>query len=91
MHREGLASTGIGRGVSLPHSKSDQVSEVLGIVGRSAVPVNWPGAVDDVPVQLVCLMITPASDPRATLQALEAAVRQIRSNPPPAGPAPAPR
>jgi mannitol/fructose-specific phosphotransferase system IIA component (Ntr-type) len=78
VHRESLGSTGVGRGVALPHSKSNEVGEVLGVVGRSAVPVPWPGAMDEEPVRVVCLLITPASEPDASFRALEAAARQLR-------------
>jgi nitrogen PTS system EIIA component len=78
LHRESLGSTGIGRGFALPHSKSDLVREVLGIVGRSVEPVTWPGAVDEEPVRVVCLLVTPALEPHASMRALEAVVRQIK-------------
>ncbi len=79
LHRESLGSTGVGRGVAMPHSKSDVVGDVLGIVGRSAAPVTWPGAVDQEPVRVVCLLVTPAAAPGAALRALEAAARQLRN------------
>jgi PTS system nitrogen regulatory IIA component len=79
LYRESLGSTGIGRGVALPHYKCDNIDEVLGIVGRSAVPVPWPGAVDEEPVRVVCMIVTPSSQPGASMQALESAVRQLRN------------
>jgi PTS system fructose-specific IIA component/PTS system nitrogen regulatory IIA component len=78
--REAMGTTAIGRGVAMPHSKSDTVSDVRGVVGRAAVAVKWPGAMDEEPVKVVCLMITPLANPRATLQALEAAVRAFRGD-----------
>lgn len=78
LKRETLGTTAIGRGVAMPHSKSDTVAEVQGVVGKAAVPVKWPGAMDEEPVMVVCLMITPVANPRATLLALEAAVRAFR-------------
>ena len=78
LQRESQGSTGVGRGFALPHSKSDVVGEVLGVVGRSAVPVTWPGAVDAEPVRVVCLLVTPASEPRASMRALEAVARHLR-------------
>jgi PTS system fructose-specific IIA component/PTS system nitrogen regulatory IIA component len=80
LRRESQGSTGIGRGVAVPHSKSDAVDRVLGIVGRSGMPVVWPGALDAVPVRIVCLLVTPASDPRECLRALETVVRRLQGD-----------
>jgi mannitol/fructose-specific phosphotransferase system IIA component (Ntr-type) len=78
LRRESQGSTGIGRGIALPHSKSDVVGQVLGVVGRAAEPVAWPGAVDSAPVHIVCLLVTPASEPGECLRALETVVRKLR-------------
>jgi mannitol/fructose-specific phosphotransferase system IIA component (Ntr-type) len=78
LHRESLGSTAIGRGTALPHSKCDDVEKVQGIVGRSAIPINWPGSLDAAPVLYIYLVVTPASDPAASLRALEAVSRKIR-------------
>jgi mannitol/fructose-specific phosphotransferase system IIA component (Ntr-type) len=78
LRRESLGSTAIGNGYAFPHSKSDAVSQVLGIVGFSASPIAWPGAVDDLQVYVVCLFITPDLAPGTHLRALEAFVRDIR-------------
>lgn len=78
LHRESLGSTGIGTGFALPHSKSDMVGEVLGIVGRSATPVHWPDAIDAQPVRVVCLLVTPAAEPGTSLRVLEAVARRMR-------------
>jgi nitrogen PTS system EIIA component len=77
LHRESLGSTGIGRGFALPHNKSDVVGEVLGIIGRSAVPITWPDSFDGVPVRVVCLLVTPACEPGASMRALLSMVQQI--------------
>ena len=78
LHRESFGATAIGRGVAIPHSKSDVVEDVIGIVGCSAQGVIWPGAIDDDPVCVVCLLITPASKPGDCLRALELISRQLR-------------
>jgi mannitol/fructose-specific phosphotransferase system IIA component (Ntr-type) len=78
LHRESLGSTAIGRGVALPHSKSDVVDQVLEVIGRSDAPIVWPNALDSVPVHLVCLLVTPASNPGASLRALESVSRRLR-------------
>ncbi len=77
LHRESLGSTSLGRGIALPHAKSDVVAEVLGAAGRLAQPLTWPGALDDVPVRLVILLVTPASDPGTCARALGEVLRRL--------------
>ena len=77
LHREWLGSTGVGGGFALPHSKSDVVSDVVGIVGRSTVAMTWPGAVDAQPVRVVCLLVTPESGRHASMRALQAVAREV--------------
>jgi nitrogen PTS system EIIA component len=81
MRRESQGSTGIGRCVALPHSKTDAINEVVGIYGRSDNPIDWPGAVDGLPVHVVCLLLTPSSEPTISFRALEAVTRQLRKDP----------
>ncbi len=78
LRRESLGSTAVGRGMALPHTKSDSVSEVLGIVGRSAQPITWPDTLDAAPVRVVCLLVAPTAEPHASLKALEAILRQVK-------------
>jgi 2-O-A-mannosyl-D-glycerate-specific PTS system IIC component len=78
LHRESQGSTAIGRGFALPHSKSDVVGEVLGIVGQSAVPVDWPKDAGVDHVRVVCVLVTPASEPQAGLRALESLSPQMK-------------
>jgi mannitol/fructose-specific phosphotransferase system IIA component (Ntr-type) len=78
LRREALSSSAIGRGVALPHAKSEAVNKVVGIIGRPAQPVAWPGASDDVPIHTVSLVIIPASPAGEWLRALEGVVRQLR-------------
>jgi mannitol/fructose-specific phosphotransferase system IIA component (Ntr-type) len=70
--RERQSPTAIGAGAALPHSKSE-VPGVVGIVGRSPVPLPWSGA-DGVPVREACLLLTPVDQPRASMRALQHAV-----------------
>jgi mannitol/fructose-specific phosphotransferase system IIA component (Ntr-type) len=80
LHREALGSTGIGHGVAIPHYKSDAVDRVVGLVGRSLSGVHWPGGFDAQPVHVVCLLVTPVSDPARSLGALKTLVAQLRDN-----------
>lgn len=78
LRREILGSTGVGRGVALPHSKSDVIGDVVGVIARLANPIIWPGALDGQPVGIICLWATPASDPEAAIRVLQTIARQIR-------------
>jgi nitrogen PTS system EIIA component len=77
-HRESLGSTAIGRGVAIPHTKSDVVSDATRIIGRSTVPIAWQGSIDGEPVHLVYLLLTPTSKPGEHLRALEEISRRLR-------------
>lgn len=56
--REQSMSTGIGFGVGIPHAVSDLISEVVGVLGRSAGGMQFE-AVDNQPVKLVILFLVP--------------------------------
>jgi PTS system nitrogen regulatory IIA component len=87
--REQLGSTGLGRGFALPHARLAQLPRIFAMVVRLARPIDY-AAVDDKPVDLVVLLLTPesaASQHLATLAALsrpfrdEAFVQQVRKAP----------
>ena len=52
MKREELGSTGIGRGVAVPHTKHSSVESLIGTVGVSAEGVEFD-SLDGEPVQLL--------------------------------------
>ena len=70
MEREALGSTGIGRGIAVPHAKHAAVKRVIGVLGRSKKGVNF-AAIDGEPVYLVFLLISPPNQPGPHLKALE--------------------
>lgn len=75
--REELGSTGIGRGVAVPHAKHPSVSKLVGTVGVSEDGVDFD-ALDGEPVQLFFLLISPPERPGDHLRALESISRQLR-------------
>ena len=87
--REQLGSTGLGRGFALPHARLQQLPRIYALLARLGRPIDYE-AVDDKPVDLVVLLLTPesaASQHLATLAALsrpfrdEAFVQQVRKAP----------
>jgi len=77
MKREELGSTGIGRGVAVPHTKHPSVASLVGTVGVSEVGVDFD-SLDGERVQLFFLLISPPERPGDHLRALENISRQLR-------------
>lgn len=62
VEREELGSTGIGRGIALPHSRSLLVNKLEIALGRSDKGVNFD-ALDKKPAHLFFLILAPPQDP----------------------------
>ena len=77
MKREELGSTGIGRGVAVPHTKHGSVDKLVGTVGVSVDGVDF-NSLDGEKVQLFFLLISPPERPGDHLRALENISRQLR-------------
>jgi PTS system fructose-specific IIA component/PTS system nitrogen regulatory IIA component len=77
MKREELGSTGIGRGVAVPHTKHPSVDRLVGTVGVSPLGVDFD-SLDGEKVQLFFLLISPPDRPGDHLRALENISRQLR-------------
>ena len=79
MKREELGSTGIGRGVAVPHTKHPSVDRLIGTVGVSAEGIDF-NSLDGEKVQLFFLLISPPDRPGDHLRALENISRQLRDD-----------
>ncbi|MEE2642717.1 MAG: PTS sugar transporter subunit IIA [Planctomycetota bacterium] len=77
LKREELGSTGIGRGIAVPHTKHQSVEELIGTVGISVDGVDFQ-SLDGEKVQLFFLLISPPDRPGDHLRALENISRQLR-------------
>ncbi|MCS7245083.1 MAG: PTS sugar transporter subunit IIA [candidate division WOR-3 bacterium] len=60
--REVIGSTGIGRGIAIPHTRSTIVNEVYLIIGVSRDGVDFQ-SIDNQPVHLFFLLVAPPNDP----------------------------
>lgn len=56
--REKKMSTGVGKGLGLPHAKTAAATETVAAFATTEEPVDF-GAVDDVPVRLLLLLVGP--------------------------------
>jgi fructose-specific phosphotransferase system IIA component len=77
LKREELGSTGIGRGVAVPHTKHPNVSELVGTVAVSEEGVDFD-SLDGEKVHLLFLLVSPPDRPGDHLRALENISRQLR-------------
>src|SRR2546423_1831917 len=79
LKREELGSTGIGRGVAVPHTKHPSVDRLVGTVAVSHEGVDF-NSLDGERVQLFFLLISPPDRPGEHLRALENISRQLRDD-----------
>ena len=79
MKREQLGSTGIGRGVAIPHTKHPSVDRLVGTIAVSRTGVNFD-AVDGEPVYVLVLLVSPQDRPGDHLRALENVARSMRDD-----------
>ena len=68
--RENEASTGMGKGVAIPHVKYKSVKNVIGAVGLSSAGIDFL-ALDKQPVHSIILLISPEDDPDKHLITME--------------------
>ena len=75
--REELGSTGIGRGVAVPHTKHPSVDRLIGTAAVSSSGVDF-ASLDGEKVHLLFLLVSPPDRPGEHLRALESITRQLR-------------
>jgi len=67
--REAQRTTGIGRGLAIPHSKCEVVDRLVIALGRPVPPIDFE-AIDGRPVELIALVASPMRATSAHIQAL---------------------
>jgi PTS system nitrogen regulatory IIA component len=77
VERERLGSTGFGGGVAIPHGKIEGLNRVVGLFARLGNPIDF-AAIDDLPVDLVFLLLSPVDAGVEHLKALARVSRRMR-------------
>jgi PTS system nitrogen regulatory IIA component len=77
--REMLGSTGIGRGVAIPHTKHASVDRLIGTIAVSRSGVAFD-SLDGEPVFVFVLLVSPQDRPGDHLRALENVSRSLRDD-----------
>ncbi len=75
--RENEASTGMGKGVAMPHVKHEAVKDVVAAIGQSSAGIDFL-ALDKEPVYSVILIISPVDNPDKHLQVMEAVFKHLQ-------------
>lgn len=78
LKREELGSTGMGRGVAVPHARLPMVKGPYGIMTRLKQPIDF-AAIDGEPVDLIFLLLLPATAEKDPLGALALVARKLRT------------
>jgi PTS system nitrogen regulatory IIA component len=76
--REKLGSTGTGGGIAIPHARLAKVKRPIGVFARTKKAIGFE-AIDDKPVDLVFLLLLPASNEGRYLSALASVARKLRN------------
>lgn len=79
LKRELLGSTGIGRGVAIPHTKHAAADRLIGTVALSRPGVAFD-SLDGEPVHVFVLLVSPQDRPGDHLRALENVSRSLRDD-----------
>jgi len=77
LDRERLGSTGFGGGVAIPHGKIEGLDRVVGIFAKLATPIDF-AAIDEMPVDVVFLLLSPPDAGVEHLKALARVSRKLR-------------
>ena len=78
LKREDLGSTGIGKGVAVPHARMPELQRPCGLLAKLKPAIEFD-AIDGQPVDIVFVLLLPAAAENAALGALALVARSLRS------------
>jgi PTS system fructose-specific IIA component/PTS system nitrogen regulatory IIA component len=79
LKREELGSTGIGNGVAVPHTKHGSVDKLIATIALAKEGVDF-ASLDNEPVFILFLLVSPPDRPGEHLRALESISRHLRNS-----------
>jgi PTS system nitrogen regulatory IIA component len=79
IERERLGTTGVGQGIAIPHGKLESLKGVQGFFAKLETGIDYD-AMDDVPVDLIFLLLAPAEGGADHLKALARVSRTLRNS-----------
>jgi PTS system nitrogen regulatory IIA component len=79
LKREELGSTGTGGGVAIPHARVQEIIKPFGVLAKLRQPIDFD-AIDGQPVDLVFVLLLPATIESNQLGALASVARKLRAS-----------
>ena len=79
LQRERLGSTGVGKGIAIPHGKLTNFGDIVGIFARLDHKIDFE-SVDGEPVDLIFLLLAPEGAGADHLKALARVARVLRND-----------
>ena len=77
VERERLGTTGVGNGIAIPHGKLADLDRLYGLFARLETPIDFD-AIDEQPVDLICVLLAPETAGADHLKALARVSRLLR-------------
>lgn len=77
LERERLGTTGVGNGIAIPHGRLSGLDKLYGLFARVERPVDFD-SIDEMPVDLIFLLLAPESAGADHLKALARVSRLLR-------------
>ena len=77
IERERLGTTGVGNGIAIPHGKLADLDRLYGLFARIETPIDFD-AIDEQPVDLICVLLAPETAGADNLKALARVSRLLR-------------
>ncbi len=75
--RERLGTTGVGNGIAIPHGKLSDLDRLYALFARLETPIDFD-AIDEQPVDLICVLLAPQTAGAYHLKALARVSRLLR-------------
>ncbi len=77
VERERLGTTGVGHGIAIPHGKLPELERLHALFARLETPIDFD-AIDEQPVDLICVLLAPETAGADHLKALARVSRLLR-------------
>ncbi len=79
IERERLGTTGVGNGIAIPHGNLPDLDRLYALFARLETPIDFD-AIDEQPVDLICVLLAPETAGADHLKALARVSRLLRDS-----------